>query len=358
MKKRLLLLLGCCLTLTSLSAQHFTLNPLKDVHPGSRELFSFPYLADSSDAAGRINTWLHGTLLETLPGKFEYSPFERIWPAGTSRQGVVRLGYLVYANNDRYFSLDVSGEYSGIYRAPFSVIHNFDAHSGRPIALEDLFTVQGLKKLQQQTVQQRTALLEGFLKTLDTTEYDNADQYHRYTGCLASVKNDDLLQDRILLTGNSLRLIRNSCSSGTENTGDVLGDLENDFGFETLKPWLSAYGRYLFLPEATPQYAPEPGKHIRIGVYQGIRDGQPVRIFIEKVYNDDSVRAFCYYNEGTGRVDLQTERKPDGSYEFREIGPDQKTVTGIFRLKYNGLYRLEGNWHTPSHATVYRVAFY
>ena len=352
----LLSLLACTGLSPMVRAQHFSLKPLRDIHPVNNEYFSFPYITDSTDAAIRINTWLHGTILETLPGKYQHSPFEKIWPKNRSGQGVTTLNYLVYANNNKYISLDITGEYSGTYTSPFSVIQNFDAQSGQPITLADIFTSQGFKTLQQLAIKQRTALLNNFLTSLDTTDRNDAEQYYRYRDCLSSVKNDDLVHDKLLLTNNSLKIIRSSCSSYSVNAYDPFGDFENEFGFEQLRPLLNEYGKHLLSSASDSKYMWSGKNGIRIGLYRGAIDRQqPVSIFVERIYGDGSVRAFCYYDKAGKRIDLQTERKPDGSYEFREIGPDQKTITGIFRLKYDRSFHLEGDWYTPDGPSAHRV---
>ncbi|MGS2739468.1 hypothetical protein [Sinomicrobium sp. M5D2P17] len=360
MKKttRIFLLLLCIFTGLSpvARAQHFSLKPLRDTHPVNKEHFNFPFITDSTDAAMRINTWLHGTILEILPGQFQYSPFEKIWPKNRSVQGVTMLNYLVYANNNRYISIDITGEYAGMHSSRFSVIQNFDAQSGQPITLDDLFTSKGLEGLQQLAIKQRADLLHRFLTSLDTTNRNDARQYQKYADCLSALKKDDLVYDKLLLTNNSLKVIRNSCYSHSDNIHDELGDFENEFDFEQLKPFLNTYGKHLFSSASNDRYFQNKKSGIHIGLYRGnIEQQQPVSIFVEKIYGDGSLRAFCYYDKAAKRIDLQTERKPDGSYEFREIGPDQKTVTGIFYLKYDHSFRLEGAWQTPDRSEAYRV---
>ncbi|MGS2765262.1 hypothetical protein [Sinomicrobium sp. M5D2P9] len=362
MKKttRAFLLLMCIFTALSPMgyAQHFSLKPLRDIHPVNKEHFSFPFITDSTDAAIRINTWLHGTILETLPGQFQHSPFEKIWPKKRSAQGVTTLNYLVYANNNRYISIDITGEYSGTHSSRFSIIQNFDAQSGQPITLNDLFTSKGLKDLQQLAIKQRADLLNSFLTSLDTTNRDDARQYQKYADCLSSVKKDDLVYDKLLLTNNSLKVIRNSCYSHSGDVYDLFGDFENEFDTEQLKPFLNAYGKHLFSSASSinDRYFQNKKSDIRIGLYRGIiEQQQPVSIFVEKIYGDGSVRAFCYYDKTAKRIDLQTERKPDGFYEFREIGSDQKTITGIFRLKYGHSFHLAGDWRSPDGPSAYQV---
>lgn len=55
--------------------------------------YRFPMFEGESAALERINIYLHAFELDGLPGRFEQSPFERIWPKEEAGHGVVSLDY-------------------------------------------------------------------------------------------------------------------------------------------------------------------------------------------------------------------------------------------------------------------------
>lgn len=337
------------------NAQHFSVSSLQGIHPVNKEYFSFPLITDRTDAARRINTWLHGTILETLPGKFNRSPFERIWPRKGSPQGVTMLNYLVYANNTRYISMDIIGKYSGTSLSSFSIIQNFDAKSGQPINLEDLFTRKGLQELQQLVIKQRTDRIDRFLASLDTTNRVAAEQYTIYSDCLSSIKNDKLKYDELLLTNSSLKIIRRRCASHTGAAYDDPGDFENEFDLSRLKPFLNNYGQYL-LTASSEYNTKKEEKNMHIGLYQGKIDEQhAIHLFVEKIYDDGLVRAFCFYDNPARKIDLQALKHQDGSYEFREMGKNHRTTAGIFRLKPVSSFHLKGKWSMPDSSATHMI---
>ena len=57
--------------------------------------YRFPVLQGDSLAVRRINTYLHVMELEGLPGRFERSPFERIWPKEGEIWGTNSLDYRI-----------------------------------------------------------------------------------------------------------------------------------------------------------------------------------------------------------------------------------------------------------------------
>src|SRR5690606_10121734 len=127
------------------------------------ETYRFPLFKGDSVAIGRINTYLHAVVLNGLPGRFERSPFERIWPKNGEIWGTNSLDYRIDAEQPGFLSLTISGEYTGAYTSMGHVTYLFDLASGQPIGLSQLFTSAGLQRLGERIGRERSKRIEDYL---------------------------------------------------------------------------------------------------------------------------------------------------------------------------------------------------
>ena len=99
---------------------------------GSDGQYSFPLVSGGKpNAATRINAWLQSeqlrlSSLQVFTGHGKKSPFENVWPAPGSWQGIDSMSYKIVANTPGYLSLLILSEGSGAHTSDNSDYYNFD----------------------------------------------------------------------------------------------------------------------------------------------------------------------------------------------------------------------------------------
>ncbi len=307
--------------------------------------YRFPLFEGGSAAPERINIYLHAFELDGLPGRFEQSPFERIWPTDDAGHGVVSLDYEIHAKTPGFLSLDIIGEYYGAYLSLGRNSYAFSLADGSPLSLPVLFSEAGLQRVQQRTSQARAGRIETFLAQLpvDGATGDEAEtiaiQRAMYGECLPRHQDTTLDDDRLVLEPTQLTLIAGGCSAHAVRALDDLGEFPNSFAYADLATELSAYGRCLLLEQrsdcrdlSNPQIS---------GVYRGVVGRQQRTLVIAPPDTSGSSRAFYFRDKDASKVELVAKRRVDVSHiQLRE----QNAVPAMFELQLDRDGRLNGTW--------------
>lgn len=326
-------------SVTALVAQRHDLGP-------DPVRFRFPLVHGGADGvAARINDWLQASMLDRLVSAQGGTPFERVWPKPGSWQGVVAMDYAVTANTPGYLELQVTGSFVGPYESPIDSRFLFAARSGRPLALADLFSAQGLQRFARRVRDARQARIDRFLAS-DEARTDGEDaktQRRAYLECRAQMADADLSYDDLVLERGRLHVIRGHCFPHVIQALDDLWDFDNAYPFAALDADLSAYGHCLLVARRTDCALPA-GK-VHAGVFRGTLGG---RYPITLVWPDDghpgTSPGYAYDRVGT-LIELYQADAADGRLRLqrREGG----AVTETFELEPDGDGGLHGRWSAP-----------
>ncbi|QRY80640.1 hypothetical protein JVX91_05920 [Pseudomonas sp. PDNC002] len=323
-----LILPSLLLALATSASAAFHVEPIKATHPNGSE-YRFPLLTDKNEAAANINTWLQAVSLQKLPGRYGKSAFEDIWPEGDDGwQGVTSMDFQLVSDEPGYLSMDIAYEYMSAYPSQHTTTYNFDAHTGQPIQLRDLFTPDGQQWLRLQASQARVKRIEGFLTgnlpekdlRLRSDPEEAQEQKHIYENCLPYVRDDDLSYNDLVLGKDALTLVRELCAPHVVQALDDLGEYSNSWKYTELTRYLSDYGRCLLVEKHT-DCAPDPAR-LSAGVSRGKLDGRyPIILVLENENSDGTVSGAYFYEKYARYISLSGKRDAQGNLVLREAGP-------------------------------------
>ena len=310
------------------------------------ETYRFPLFKGDSPAIARINTYLHAVVLKGLPGRFERSPFERIWPKDGEIWGTNSIDYMIDGQGPGYLSLSVTGEYTGAYTSMGAFAYSFDLASGRPIGLEQLFTEAGLQRLREHVGRERGKRIEAFLAELPppddaTAEPDEHDerletQREMYQECLPRRSSGDLQYDRVELRRDALTLVAEGCAAHVVRALDDLGEYRNSIPYTQLAEDFSPYGRCLLLEQRSD--CQRPADLRAGGAYHGKIAG---RYAISLVLEGNVYASSSYFYDRYARQ-IELSRQPVSADQVRlHEGGDNPA---IFELHLQPDGSLIGTW--------------
>lgn len=315
--------------------------------------FVFPFVTGGSEQADqRINTWLQVSQLQKLPGRYKKSPFEDIEPQGDSAAGTQSLDYKVSANTRSYFSLVVSGEYDSASVNLFSIEYDFEAHSGNPLTLPDLFSAEGLARFTQRVHAAHMREVNRYLASLgpatanpQTDDDENKNNARRiFSDCRSALANEKLRGNDFSLGKDTLSISLECAQSHYDQatTDEEFGPIVTTYRFQALAVMLSDYGRCLLIDQRADCVNPhlDPSR----GILHGTLDGRyPITLVYGTQGNDG------YFYDKFGKfIELSGGLEADGTVrlrESREHGPDAMfvlkrredgTVTGTWTQKDTG----------------------
>lgn len=309
--------------------------------------YRFPLFEGESTALERINIYLHAFELDGLPGGFEQSPFERVWPKEGDGHGVVSLDYEINAKTPGFLSLDIIGEYYGAYLSLGRNSYAFALADGSPLSLADLFSEPGLQRLGGRISQARVERIETFLAPLPANNSGAGDeaesvaiQREIYEHCLPRHRDTRLDHDRLVLGQTQLTLVAERCSAHAVRSLDDLGEFSNSFAYVDLAEDLSSYGRCLLLeqrPDCRQLAKPQIG-----GVYRGeIGHRDRITLVITPPSAEGWPRAVYFRDKGASKVDLVARQQPDAS---RIQLQEQSAIPAMLKLQLDRDGQLQGTW--------------
>jgi hypothetical protein len=346
----------CALALPLGAFAQLHIVPLTTPHAKSDDgtPLKFPLVTGGSEQADQcINTWLQVSQLQKLPGRYQKSPFEDVELKGDSPPGISSLDYSVNANTRSYLSLSINGEYDSASVNMFDVQYNFDAQSGNPLTLTDLFSPQGLAKFTQQVRTARLKTVDGYLAKLavkpanppsDTDQ--NTDIHRIFSECRSDLATENLRAIDFSLTRNALSLSRDCALSHYDQaTTEDYGPIVTTYRFQELASLLSDYGRCLLIDQRADCVNPHPDPSW--GILHGTLDG---RYPITLIYGTPASDGY-FYDKFARYIELTGGVEADGTVRLRESpehGPDAHFV-----LKRQADGNVTGTWtQDTTHKTL------
>lgn len=316
--------------------------------------YRFPVLQGDSLAVRRINTYLHAMELEGLPGRFERSPFERIWPKDGEIWGTNSLDYRIDTEQPGFLSLTISGEYTGAYTSMGHVTYLFDLASGHPIGLSQLLTPAGLQRLGERFGRERRKRIEDYLAgipvpggytnelvSLSPDDHDERSEEQRdmYRQCLPSRSKADLRYNRLQLDKQKLTLTGENCAPHVAQALDDLGEFANSVPYTELTEDLSPYGRCLLLEQRSDCH--HPGDLKAGGVYWGKIGGRyPITLIVGTSQSSRPQSSSYFYDKYATRIELNGNDLLDGHLRLQESSDTPAT----FDLHLQADGSLRGTW--------------
>lgn len=318
------------------------------------ETYRFPVLQGDSLAIRRINTYLHAVELEGLPGRFERSPFERIWPKDGEIWGTNSLDYHLDSEEPGFISLTISGEYTGAYTAMGHVTYLFDLASGHPIGLDQLLIPAGLQRLAERIGQERGKRIEDYLAgipvpdgysdqliSLPTDDDDERSEEQRdmYRQCLPGRSASDLSYDQLQLGRQQLTLTAGGCAPHAARALDDLGDFVNSVPYTALADDLSPYGRCLLLERRGD--CQHPADLRAGGVLWGKIDGRyPITLVVGNSRGSRPHSSAYFYDKYAKRIRLYRPEAHGSHLRLHESGD----TPALFDLQLQSDGSLHGTW--------------
>lgn len=313
------------------------------------ETYRFPVVKGDGLAIKRINTFLQAVFLNGLPGRFDRSPFERIWPQKGETGGTDSLDYYIHGQGPGFLSLSVTGEYTRAYISRGTFTYIFDLVSGRPVTLEQLFSEAGLQRLGERVGLERRKRIEAFLAelppprnaadgtvALDENAENVETQRSMYQYCLPNRSSGELKYDRVELDSDTLTVIGESCAPHVVRALDDLGEYPNSIPYVELANDFSPYGRCLLLERRSD--CQRPADLRAGGTYVGKIDGRYAITLVLEASVYDSTTYF--YDRYAREIELSKQVVSADQVRLQEGGD----IPAVFDLRLQADGSLRGTW--------------
>ena len=246
-----------------------------------------------------------------------------------------------------------------------AIAYRFDTRTGRLIAERDLFSPDGKMKLQRLLVGQRRQRLVEEIRRQDRriAQAKNKSDRQRaestkelYEQCLDDRFDPEKLPkgDAPLGTGGfserGIRFEDLACSAQADAALDELGPFVNTVEVTKAKPYLSAYGRYLFFGEGDGTVAADSAT---AQFFHGKVGDVPVTLYLGAngldAYSERRLKfntGAYFYDKYRTLIPLAVKPQSGTDYVFEERDAVEKT-TATFEVKLDGS-SLHGTWRSGS----------
>jgi hypothetical protein len=341
--KRLVLFLVLALQMGAADAQYRIVRKISRIDTD----IAFPlFVANKDDTTivNKINTLLFLSELELLPSVIANDIADVV---ATGNEGLygnkTDLKYEVMRNDDKVLSVRFEEAASGMTMHYWSRCYTFNTQNGRRIALTDLFTKDGYKKLKQLVHKRGLAFVSKQMRS----NGDNCDSSVMYelTNCFTADDYDDFY-----MSNNSLYIDYSNCLSKDLM---VMGlDMKMRFTTHDLAPILSNYGRAVFSKDTLLV------AHYLSSVMPQLMTGQigpyPIVLFLNAPVGNSVDGTYAYMRKGKGLY-------LDGSIIDNKIkltetekGNETATIDGtLLNSEINGVWKdKKSNKEYPFHAKI------
>ena len=256
------------------------------------------------------------------------------------------LGFEVLRNDGKVLSLSIDKEGCGAYCESYSTYYNFDAQTGRSIGLTDLLTTEAWETLKKQLVNERQEQIKKAIADLNQRikkekdpDGDYAGMVQQYEECAPLIADPAYASKTFSINSKSVMFIRERCSNHASRALDDLGDFANAHDFNSLKPYLTGYGKALLLNEGNADAPKSPLKQVLHGTLGG---KQPITVLLtEDESTPQSVTGFYFYDKYRQKIALTGTYQGD-TLTLTEADAEGKTVATI---KLNSVQDgLKGEW--------------
>lgn len=355
------LLAALCLTAAAapLQIRSLTMKPpagAKDLGPAAagwaEGSIKMPFVGPDGAVAARVNDALFLTVLNmpapVKPGA-SFTP-----PAGQLPEGTATQDFEASRNDDRVLTITLSAEGCGAYCENYDVDYNFDARTGRLLALEDLVRPTAFATVARRMNQESRRLYNQQIKTLrrelaaaqkkrppaaDEIE-DLQQRIELNEGCLGETGEGRWRADGLHYLGLSLAkpgitLRAGRCSNHASRALDDVGDIVLTLPPAELQPLLTDYGRALILQQGNAGPPASPfGQvlHGRIG-------NAPITLRLDRPTAEGSVSGHYFYDRYRQPIALSGKREGDQLSLDETVDDKKATLT----LQLRGT-ALSGQW--------------
>ncbi len=314
------------------------------VYEDEHQPSQFPIIrsSDNPDAAERVNIVLHNGMLEKVYQKDDENRFENVFPPEGEWMGASEFDYNVLANNDRYFSIAITCAYTGAYSEYYTQYFNFDAKTGQPVQLSDLFEVSAMYDLSDWVTSSIYEQITEFMNTIDTEneEFGGAEQYEMYAECASWYEEADMLSEEYYyLTDSSITFVKGRCSNHMMAALDDLWEFYEEYPLKEMQSMMSSDGIALLSGEKL--------NHSEISVADGkILEGKiggkyPITMILNHSYNENYNGTY-WYDKVKQPISISGEVDDFGFLHLTEEVNDK--TTGTFNLQVIQGGSLEGEW--------------
>ncbi len=287
--------------------------------------------------ARRINETLFLTLLgmpAPLKAGSTFTPPDGVLPRGTSS-----VEFKATRNDGRVLTIGVEAEGCGAYCETASTRFNFDATTGRALALEELFTPAGLAGLAQRMRKERARRYGAQVRELEKTLAgqrghakadeieDTQDRIALNADCLAGLKaraaEDDATPtfDFALPADRGLVITAGRCSNHASRALDDVDAVSLAVAPADLRPLLTPYGKALVLGVGDALAPVSPFGQI----LHGKVGNAPVTLQLDRPQDKDSIGGLYYYDKYRHPIRIFGTRK-GALLELKEEGDDAGTL--------------------------------
>lgn len=303
----------------------------------------FPIIRSSENpmAAERVNIVLHHRMLEKVYKGEDENRFEKVFPPEGEIHGASEFDYDVSANNKQYFSVSISCSYTGAYSEYYTQYFNFDAKTGQPIQLSDMFGVSAMYDLSDWVTSSIYAQIIEYMNYIDEEDPDGykEEQLEMYSECAAWYEEpQSLSEESYYLTDTSIVFHRERCSNHMMAALDDLWDFYEEYPLVEVQSMMSSDGIALLAGEKLhySDYAIPDGKvlHGKIG------GKYPITMILKHSYGDSYYGEYRY-DKVKQPIKLSGERQ-QGYLNLTEEVNDK--TTGSFQLQVITGGSLEGEW--------------
>jgi len=313
-----------------------------------------PYVVtEDAVVADRINTLLHLQLLRTLPpsGKLaatrliDYSfPLESM------------DGSLGLTNGGRVLTVTVQSEGCGAYCSSGSTDYSFDTRTGRFLAEEELITPEGKAALAALAVKSHAAAVRAKIAQIKKAVRNKTDmlddesrnvQLQMYENCLAARYTADGSDHAWFFDGpgdidigdGAISFSQGACGYHAVQALDDLGEFVLTFQGEAMRPYLTAYGKYLLLGEGDGRM---PAINRYAQIFHGKIGANAVTLYMTLAENSSIHWGALYVYDRYGiPIDL-SEKKDGDAIEMTETG-SKESPPPVLRFRVQG-QKLVGQW--------------
>ncbi|HSC38751.1 MAG TPA: hypothetical protein VLD19_12800, partial [Chitinophagaceae bacterium] len=251
-----------------------------------------------------------------------------------NRPGYDVLGYKVHSNNGRVLSVGIDWDWMGAHPNPYEQYFVFNSRNGDIIYPADIFTLQGLKELEEEVKRKRDVLIAAHLKTIKATPDDDIDLESIKTTLASCNENADL--DAFYVTATGIVFHKSHCLPHVIEEQNP--DLDIKYSFSQLQARLSAFGQKLFntAQDISKDTFPSLSKPLR-----GKIDNKYDIVMQLHFNGDNSVDGFYYYNNYQSAIDI-SGKLDKGVLELKEHDADYND-TAVFTGTVKGTV-FSGTW--------------
>lgn len=316
----------------------------------------FPVLRSEAnpEAAWRINTVLHYRSLEKVFREDDTARFSAVFPPEGEFHGSSEFSFDIIANNERYFSVAIGSAFTGAYSEYFTLYYNFDAKTGQPVYLNDLFAESVIADFSQWVSDDISTQIQDFLNEIDPEDPNGfgMDQYDMYAECLSYYETASPLSDEYFyLTDSTITFVKGRCSNHMMAAMDELWEFHEDYNLAEVKELMSDNGLALMQGNAmkAEEYSIPAGK-----LLQGKIGGKyPVTLLIRNTYLNHYSGVYWYDKVGKPISLYGKYIEEQGFLEIDEKVDDK--VTGTMTLSPMKDGSLEGEWTSADGSRTFEI---